>query len=280
MKCCLTTKILTCVIGLILQICFPERAYALNAIVSTNENAVSFAKEIASTLGDEIIILRSTEDPRLHQASLIITIGDDAYRNIPDTLKVPVIASFITYNAFYSSKQKKNHKSYAIFMEPDPRALESEITSIFGKESIIGYIFGEEDFYYRKLLNSQDIHVVGIPVSGSTLKSLNSIYALREVDGFYISDNREIFNRSNILLVLESLYRNGTPAITSNKSLEGRGSVLTVYVSFEEIIRKTVEVALTVHSGGTVAIDNFGSIESKLDRRLAQKVNLIIGRVK
>ena len=240
MKCCLTTKILTCVIGLILQICFPERAYALNAIVSTNENAVSFAKEIASTLGDEIIILRSTEDPRLHQASLIITIGDDAYRNIPDTLKVPVIASFITYNAFYSSKQKKNHKSYAIFMEPDPRALESEITSIFGKESKIGYIFGEEDFYYRKLLNSQDIHVVGIPVSGSTLKSLNSIYALREVDGFYISDNREIFNRSNILLVLESLYRNGTPAITSNKSV-GRFCSKSIYL-FKEFPYKQMVI--------------------------------------
>ena len=280
MKCCLTTKTLICVTVLIAHLIVAGRAYALSVIVAPNESAITFAKEISSALNDKSIIVESPEDPQLKHASLIITIGDNAYRSIPGTIKAPIIASFISYNSFYSSSQEKRSNTYAIYMEPDPKVLMSEIIHVFGEGTKIGYIFDDEDYYYQRLIESNRNQIVGIPLFDNALKSLSNLYTSQKVDGFYISDNRSIFNRSNILLVLESLYRNRVPAITTNKSLDGRGSVLTLYVSYEEIIKRTTEIADALFSGKPVTVNNFGDPRKSLDQRLAQKVNLSVGRIK
>ena len=254
-------------------------AYAFDVIVVPSENALSVANHISSKL-DNSIIVRSTDDPRIEIASSIITIGDRAFIELPDHHENPVIASFISYNAFYSASPQKRQNAKAIFIEPNPEDLARKIVEVFGRSPDIGYIFGNKDYYFESLRLQKEINVVGVRYDDSALRSLNKLYRNKSIDGFYVSENRSVFNTSNILLVLESLYRNRLPAISSNSSLKGRGAVLTVYTQYNDIQELTIRMVQSKDIVTEFPTDNFPKSEFWLDRRLAKKISLHLEGIK
>ena len=118
------------------------------------------------------------------------------------------------------------------------------------------------------------VRIIGRPFEHSTLWSLNSFYLAKKIDGFYIPENRNIFNQSNILLVLESLFRKRIPAITSNRSLIRKGSVLTIYASYDDISALTINIMQKLDQWSTLPSENFVRTEVVFDTRLAEKVGI------
>ena len=97
-------------------------------------------------------------------------------------------------------------------------------------------------------------------------------------DQSLVSENREIYNRDSILYVLESLYRNRIPVVSTNKALIGKGSLLTIYISNDEILSSLIETIRRYRKKDpSLNTENFAEPTIVFDENLAKKVGVVGG---
>lgn len=256
-----------------------EYSLASTVIVKVGPGTDEFAKKIGQSLPNAYLT-DSVSDPKLKEASLIITIGISSLIGMSSEISSPVIASFVPYNSFNALPHSKKHNAYAVFMEPNPKQLVKSLSDTFGENSKIGYITKSDDLYFQLLSEVSGVDFVSIESQGKTFKSLSTLYSRHRLDGFYISEERDIFNQSNILLVLESLYRKRIPSITTNKFLIGRGAVYSLYVDYDDIVEKTIALAKSVIAQKDVNRNNFCSLNESFDEKLALKIGFSMSEVR
>lgn len=271
----------TAKIGVILFLLFlfvqvPSSFAQTLIIAPKNEKALGIAKSIASQIPDSTI---SDSLPDKTNYSLLITIGNESYQQTTHRQLQPHIAAFVSYNVFKSTNSGSHNQSqrYAIYSDPDPHEVGTFIQRSLDTPRI-AYIYTEENEPYLQLLKKEGLNINAVPLQDNDIfRTLSFLYRTPASNAFFISENREIYNKGNILLILESLFRNRLPVISTNTAFYGKGSLLTIFVTQDAITARTIDVAKKLQANKSIPIDNFVSSETKSDLPLARNLNVIVG---
>lgn len=250
-------------------------AFAGTLIVSPkNDMATAIAKVMASQIAEASIV---SSIPEGATYDLLITIGNDAFQQATGAHDRPHIAAFVSYNIFNDTTIKKRPGTYAIYSDPNPHDVALYIQKCLDKPRI-AYIYTDKFDPYLKLFKKEFITIKDSPVLDNDIfRTLSSIYQPPSVDAFFISENREIYNKSNILLVLESLFRNRLPVISTNIAFYKKGSLLTIYVDPDDITNQTIETAKKLLTHQSIQVDTFVRSTTKTDVDLAKHLNVTVG---
>lgn len=259
----------------LLLFCQAPSALSQTLIVSPrNDKALAIAKSIANQIPDAKISNSLIEET---DYSLLITIGNESYQHANNNQSKPHIAAFVSYNVFKSIGSSNQSQQYAIYSDPDPHEVGTFIQRSLDKPRI-AYIYTEEHEPYLHLLKKEGITINAVPLQNNDVfRTLSLLYRTPDSNAFFISENREIYNKSNILLILESLFRNRLPVISTNIAFYGKGSLLTIFVTQDAITARTIDVAKKLQANKSIPIDNFVSSETKSDLPLARNLNVIVG---
>lgn len=253
---------------------FSQASWGADVVIFTQDNpsALQIAEDLSKQIDSSEIV---TSPPDESTYKVVITLGNKSFNELKNTAK-PHIASFVSYNSF--NTQKNQSEKYAVYSDPDPNELALEIGKKF-PNSRIGYIFADTNEPYLARLRATGIKLAEQKlVSDDIFKTFRFIFNTAPLDAFYITENREIFNRKNILYVLESLFRNKVAAISSNPALQTKGAVLTVVASHNSIISKTADITNSLINKDVSAVKkhNFANTETMVNNRLASFMNLEI----
>ena len=241
-------------------------------LIPENTKARQIATELTKGIPDSEISTTLTKDA---EYDLIITVGNQAFLSLGQNLKTPHIAAFVSYNLI-NSVEPTPYQRIAVYNNPSPIDLQASLRKYFG-EAEIGYIYSDPQEPYLNFLKSSGVNIADIALeNGDVFKSLRSLYSHSKLKAFYISENRNVFDRKNILYVLESLYRNRIASISSNIALQSRGTLLSIVVEESDIIQKTISIAKNWKPNATIEPHNFVKPRIIFDDKLAQSIDIVL----
>lgn len=204
---------------------------------------------------------------------IVVTLGYQAYLEQRTRQDAILVAAFITYDQFYASPPLSK-TAFAVFSDPPPLKIEQAIRDFLPNRTI-GFFDLENELYLHSFSAYHEQLRPYRYVEGDLFRSFSGIYSSSPPGAFLISENREIYNKNSILFVLESLYRNRIPVISTNKALIGKGSTLTVYVPNDAIYQKLVELLERLNKKDSPPDkENFAEAEIVFDKKLADKLDI------
>lgn len=242
-------------------------------LIPDNAKARQIATRISNSIPDSKI---ATDIEKNTPYDLIITVGDQAFSAYAKNLHTPHIAAFVSYNLF-NTTEPTSYQRIAVYNTPSPLDLQSSLRKYFG-EAAIGYLYSDPNEPYLNVLKRGGLNIAEMPLQdGDVFKSLRNLYSNSKLKAFYISENRDVFDRKNILYVLESLYRNRIASVSSNIALQSRGTLLSITVDEEDIIQKTISIAKKWKPSGPTDIHNFVEPRIIFDDKLARSIDIVQG---
>lgn len=207
---------------------------------------------------------------------IVVTLGYQAYLEHRTRDNIVLVAAFISRDQFYSLPPVTK-KKYVIFSDPQPDKINQEITKYLPNRTV-GYFNQSTEQLLKDLISDNSRYQSYRYIEGDLYRSFSNMYSASPPNAFLVTENREIYNRDSILYVLESLYRNRIPVISTNKALIGKGSVLTVYVSNEEILASLIETLRKYNNQDrTLKTENFAEPTIVFDKKLANKIGIVAG---
>lgn len=235
-----------------------------------HKRALFLAEQLAEQLPDSHVATTLPKDRS--GIDLVITIGNEFYLAFSQKITKPHIAAFVSYNTFKAAPNK-----IAIYSDPDPAKVAEELSRYF-KGRHIGYVSNPEDEPYLKALKQQGLLFKEYPlVKNDIFKTLAWIFSQnREIDAFYVSENRDVYTPKNVTSVIGALARKRVPVIVSNKALKTKGAVLAIYTDSDHQIQKIAEVAKSMVNKKPLEKAYFVPTESAFNKRLARYLNLAI----
>ena len=232
------------------------------------------AQLVAKSLATKIPGGRTSTSYSPGEVDLVITIGGNTYKDFRHKIQEPLLATYIFYNDFVQESAEQDRNTYALVLEPNPEELASKIKHQFDDDPI-GYIYTKNLDPYRNALNKH-LNIRAYQFDTSLSKTFTGIYRDAAIRGFYISENREIFDVPAIRETLKSLYTNRIPAITSNEYLKKSGAVISVYSprknATKEIIRLTQQLLRGSHTNKL----NFVPSLTEFNKTSARSLNISI----
>lgn len=255
----------------ILALGIPTRAHADVEIFTANTPVgQSFKSKLAEAL-------QNTEKfPSKISERIVVTLGYQAYLEHRTQENVVLIAAIISRDQ-YKSLPPVSKRAFAVFSDPQPEKLNQAIKKYLPNRTI-GYFTQSTELLLKDIISDTSRYRPYRYIEGDLYRSFSNIYSNNPPNAFLVTENREIYNRESILYVLESLYRNRIPVVSTNKALIGKGSVLTVYVSNEEILESLVEtIRMYRNQDQTLKTENFAEPTIVFDKNLASKIGVTAG---
>lgn len=232
--------------------------------------AQSAAQALSSKIPNSFITTTYSQG----QSDLVITVGGSTYKNYHSKIQEPVLATYIFYNDFVRELSDKDTNKHALVIEPSPKELAARIKYQFDDDPI-GYIYTKELDPYRDALNKH-LNIRAYRYNSNLKKTFTGIYRDAAIRGFYISENREIFDYPSVKESLKSLYNNRIPAITSNEYLRKSGAVISVYSPRKDTTQAIAELAKRLLGGQPTNQLNFVPSLTEYNKTSARSLNITI----
>lgn len=240
-------------------------AEARIVILAPNTNsAIAFANKIASNSEFPNSVINPTS---YDNSDIVLTVGNSIFNSVRSGVNV-TIAAHISYDVYQRiPPEKRPH--YVVFSDPSPTSIRQAIETTFPKVRI-GYIHSDPNEPYLVLLKKNGLNFTEFELSDSGIfATLSSLYRRNKPDVMLLSENRDIYNRDSILFILESLYRNRIPVISTNQALINKGSALTVFTTPDHVLEKTIELLSLISRGSPAPQENFPDSQIHVDGHLA-----------
>lgn len=251
-------------------------------IIVIPDNAA--ARQIASEMQSQLVgskILTDLTDIPTKSKDAVIAVGNETFAKVAAMqLRNPVLASFVSYSSFKRQVGRQSASGFAaVYLEPEPRKLVEAYKANL-KAKPLAYIYEDPKDPYLKLLRETGLQLVEIQlIDGDVFRTLSYLYKTGASAGLLLSEERNIYSRNNILLVLESLFRNRMYSVGTNRALHGKGVLLTLASDRNEIVRRTIELAKIIETGEAPPMDNFVNAELMLDTSLAKGLDVAVGGI-
>ncbi len=221
--------------------------------------------------------LRNSDTPPSQtNERIVVTLGYQSYLEHRLQKDIVLIAAFISREQF-KNLPPVSKNVYVIFSDPQAEKLNQAISKYLPNRTV-GYLNQTSEILLEDLISDTSRYRPYRYIEGDLYGSFSNMYSSSPPNAFLVTENREIYNRDSILYVLESLYRNRIPVVSTNKALIGKGSLLTVYVSNEEILSSLIETIRKYRNKDpSLKTENFAEPTIVFDKNLAEKVGVVVG---
>ena len=207
-----------------------EKALEIARIIKENINTPT---KIVSTLN------------QTNESDIIITLGKEPLDQVTRKPHAFLIASFINPLDHFVHYKKHGVISHSIYSEPSPDKISSFLISHF-KNQNIGFIYTSDEKIIadeiKKQLSQSNTNLISIKYSGDIFKDIRRLNN-QNIDLLLLTKNRNIYQPSNIAVILRSLFTKQIPVITTSKSFLKTGATIAVSPSENAIIEKTYNLA-------------------------------------
>lgn len=207
---------------------------------------------------------------------IVVTLGYQSYLEHRSQENIVLIAAFISRDQF-KSLPAVSKNVYVVFSDPQSEKINQAISKYLPNRTV-GYFRHSSELLLEDLISDTNRYRPYRYIEGDLYRSFSNLYSSSPPNAFLVTENREIYNRDSILYVLESLYRNRIPVVSTNKALIGKGSLLTVYVSNEAILSSLIETIRKYRNKDpSLNTENFAEPTIVFDKNLAKKVGVVAG---
>ena len=207
---------------------------------------------------------------------IVVTMGYQAYLEHRSLENIVLVAAFITRDQF-NSFPPVSKNAYVIYSDPPAEKINQAISKYLPNRTV-GYFGHSSELLLQDLISDSSRYRPYRYIEGDLYRSFSNMYSKNPPNAFLVTENREIYNRDSILYVLESLYRNRIPVVSTNKALIGKGSLLTIYISNDEILSSLIETIRRYRKKDpSLNTENFAEPTIVFDENLAKKVGVVGG---
>ena len=195
---------------------------------------------------------------KLKKPNILVPIGVD----IPSEAQhiQALVIPFATHAAV-KEQQNRPYTSYFIMDAPSPAAVVAFFNQNF-TSATVGYIYNEHDEAYareiEKLMKPGPNSLAFAEFNGNSNEALKRLIK-SDIDVLFISPNYQVYNRSNIRIILNLCFIKKIPAIATKKSIARAGALASISASNNHIIDTTALVMRRLEAGNKPSINQFYS---------------------
>ncbi len=170
---------------------------------------------------------------------MVVAIGRDSFLMADPITSAPIVGTFLSFSDLVTIGSKGPR--YLIFSEPSPQQIAQLLVESFPK-SRIGVMYDESDeVFMRELaghLRKTQTSLELVKFSGNPFADIRELRR-RGIDSMLITKNKNIFKPDKIGFVLESLFRQQIPVISTSSGLLEAGALVAISPSLKSLIEAT-----------------------------------------
>lgn len=171
---------------------------------------------------------------------LVVALGRASFLEASEKTEVAVVGSFLS--PLDQVNSTSNRPRYRIFSDPSPEQIAAFLSSRF-PNSVVGYIYTDDEAQIvqsvQDALQGSNTRLETLLFSGNTFSDLRKLSRKGIINAMLITKNRDIYNPERVRFVLEALFRQKMPTVSTSTALVPAGATVSIAPSPEAIINAT-----------------------------------------